>query len=100
MPKGMCRILFERGYNSDLVKTARLSRYSKSGKKEEVDEKGKIKEEFKKYSLTYLLSQCVDFNTEKTDLEALCIQLGTNVGIKSTILYTPKFHCKLAGEGI
>jgi len=47
-----------------------------------------------------LLSQYVDFKTEKTDLENLCIQLGTNIGIKSTILYTPKFHCKLAGEGI
>ena len=45
----MSYILFERGYiDSDLVKTARLSRYSKSGKKEELDEKGKIKEEFKK----------------------------------------------------
>ena len=50
--------------------------------------------------LTHLLSQCSDFVDEITDLEHLCEDISTLHGINSLILFTPKFHCKLAGEGI
>ena len=59
-----------------------------------------IKEDKKEYSLTHLISQCDDFKNEITDLEHLCIEVSKDSLNKSYILFTPKFHCELAGEGI
>ena len=47
----------------------------------------------------HLLSECIDFKSEKSDLEHLASELSNNTN-KSSILFTPKFHCELAGEGI
>ena len=54
----------------------------------------------KQYSLSYLLSQCEDFKNEKKDIEYLCKEMGINSLCCIGILFTPKFHCELAGEGI
>ena len=54
-PKGMLQILYERGYiDPNLVTNPRSMRYSKMGKKEDVDaNSGSIKEDCQKYSLTH-----------------------------------------------
>ena len=41
-----------------------------------------------------LMGQCTDFKEEDTALQFLGKQLGLRV------LFTPKFHCEFAGEGI
>lgn len=40
------------------------------------------------------MGQCADFKEEETALQFLGQQLGLRV------LFTPKFHCEFAGEGI
>ena len=37
---------------------------------------------------------------EKTDIEQLVFNASNNSPNNSSILFTPKFHCELAGEGI
>jgi hypothetical protein len=58
-----------------------------------------LKEASRQYALSYLLQQCTDFKDEKSDLEHLAAELS---GRETTIsiLFTPKYHCELAGEGI
>jgi hypothetical protein len=64
-----------------------------------VGEDGKLKEASQQYALSYLLKQCTDFKEEKSDLEHLATELsGHDTTI--SILFMPKYHCKLAGEGI
>ena len=94
-PKGMLQILWEQGWiDSNLVKTSRTMRYSKSGKKIDMDkETGVIKEECKKFSLVHLLSKCKDFSSEKSDMEMLCDELSSNSPCQHQILFTPKYHC-------
>ena len=101
-PKGMLQVLYERGHiDATKVKNVRSSRYSKNGKKEDYhNDTGLLKEECKQYSLTYMLSRCSDFKNEITDLEHLTKVISEQNHIKSNILFTPKFHCELAGEGI
>ena len=101
-PKGVLQILWERGYiDSKLVKTARSSRYYILSKKDDYDNvTGKLKDDCKKYSLNHVLSTCKDFMNEKADLESLCDEIITTNNTKKSILYIPKFHCELAGEGI
>ena len=98
----MLLVLYKRGYiDITKVKTVRSSRYSKKGKKDDFHEDtGLIKEECKQYSLTYLISQCSDFKNEISDLEHLTKEISKLHNINSEILFTPKFHCELAGEGI
>ena len=96
-PKGMLQILYERGFiNAALVNTARSTRYSKLGKKNDFEkDTGKIMDECKQYSLTHLFSKCSDFTNEITDLEHLCVELSTlHHNITSSVLFTPKFHCE------
>ena len=50
--------------------------------------------------MTYLLSNCSDFKQQKTDIEQLCDELCFNKDYNMFILFTPKYHCELAGEGI
>ena len=45
-------------------------------------------------SLRYLMGCCTDFLEEETALQHLGSQLG------SKVIFTPKFHCEFAGEGI
>ena len=100
-PKGMLQILFERGWIDETkVKTPRSMSYSKEGKKDKhFDEDGKLNDVGREFCLTHLLSECIDFKSEKSDLEHLASELSNNRN-KSSILFTPKFHCELAGEGI
>ena len=71
------------------------------GKKGDLDSiTGMIKNEAKQYLLTYLLSKCTDFTEQKTDINQLCDELSFNYLSKYSILFTPKYHCKLTGEGI
>ena len=100
--KGMLQILYERGFiDTELIKSKRSSRYSIAGKKGGIDWlTGEIKEECKQYSLTHVLSKCIDFKMEKTDIEKLLEEIGSKLGSKSSILYTPKFNCELVGKGI
>jgi hypothetical protein len=47
-----------------------------------------------RYSLRHLLAECHDLKEEETALQYLGSQLGVVVNL------TPKFHAKLAGEGV
>ena len=71
----------------------------KDGRKGDVDADGKLTEEGENYSLNALLMKCTDFRTEVTDLEHLAREIST-VHQLISILFTPKFHCELAGGGI
>ena len=99
-PKGMLQVLWERGWiDPTKVVSSRSMRYSKEGKKEDFGEDGKLKDENRQFVLSHLLQQCKDFKEEMSDLEHLAKELG---GRDATIciVFTPKYHCELAGEGI
>ena len=99
-PKGMLQILWERGWiDSTKVVSSRSMRYSKEGKKGDFGEDGKLKDENRQYVLSHLLKQCKDFKEEMSDLEHLAKELG-GPDATISILFTPKYHCELAGEGI
>ena len=95
-------MLYERGWiDRSLVKTDRSSRYSINGKKTDYDNvTGQLKDDCKKYSLKYLLSNCDDFKEEKCDLEHLTCELSARYDCGCSILFSPKYHCEIAGEGI
>jgi hypothetical protein len=99
-PKGMLQIVWEPGW-IDLTKvvTVRSMRYSNDGKKEHFGQDGKLKEASRQYALSYLLQQCTNFKDEKSDLEHLATELS-EWDTTISILFTPKYHCKLEGEGI
>ena len=76
-------------------------RYLKTGKKEDLDgSSGALKPLVQKYSLSHILSHCSDFTDQLSDLEELAIELGSVIDVNMTVLFTPKFHCELVGEGI
>jgi hypothetical protein len=100
-PKGLLQVLWERGW----IDESNLSKYSKEGKAAWFDQKTKevkpeFESEYKKYSLTYLMSQCPDFKRELSAMEKLVEDLSSGEAFTVTILVTPKYHCELAGEGI
>ena len=98
--KGMLQVLYERGYiDITKVKSARSMRYSKDGKKTDLVD-GALTYVGKQFSLKFILKNCSDFKNEKTDLEHLCNDLSEGCINKIGILFTPKFHCEIAGEGI
>ena len=71
-PKGMLQILWERGWiDATKVVSPRSLRYSKDGKKEDLGEDGKLKDENRQFVLSHLLQQCKDFKEEMSDLEHL-----------------------------
>ena len=98
----MLQILFERGFiGAKLVTKPRMMRYSKDGKKDDINVETKIlKEECKKYLLSHLLSSCPDVYNENTDLEQLCEEVSSISLNSAEIFCTPKFHYKKASEGI
>ena len=51
-------------------------------------------------SLSCVLSSFSDFINQQSDIEELTLELSTCCSYSSSILFTPKFHCELAGEGI
>ena len=46
------------------------------------------------------MSKCSDFTSHKSDIEELVNEVSCNHLYTSVTLFTPKFHCKLAGDGI
>ena len=52
------------------------------------------------YSLSHLLSNCSDFIEQKKDIEQLCNKITVIKDIRFSILFRPKYHCEIAGEGI
>jgi hypothetical protein len=95
-PKGLFQILWERGF-IDLAK--RFSYYSLDGKVRWKDERGEILPMYLPYCLRHLLSECSDFKNEISALEDLASKLSTTSS-DLRIKFTPKYHCKIAGEGI
>ena len=47
------------------------------------------------------MNQCADFMDEMTDLEYMVQELGLELDTECTfrIMFTPKYHCEMAGEG-
>ena len=83
-PKGLKQILHEHG----LINTNNLSWYSQYGKK---DASRKVD---KSTSFCHIMEQCPNFQNELSSLEYLCKKLGVKAS------HSPKFYCKIAGEGI
>ena len=77
------------------------SRYTKMDRKEDKDADGNLTDEGKKYCLSYLRSQCSNFQNEKSAIECILYELSQEDGRRSwyTCDFTPKYHCELAGEG-
>ena len=69
--------------------------------KSDIDaDSGGLKYQFPKYSLVHLMSKYSDFTNQKSDIEELASKFSCAHSYNSNILFTPKFYCKLAGEGI
>ena len=64
-----------------------------------MDENGNMKDECKQFSLTNPLEQFHKFNDKKSGIEHLCADLSKN-NFNIKILFTPKYHYTLAGEGM
>ena len=82
-PKGLLQVLWERGF----INEEELEQY----KLESTDEDGQMIEE---YSLRHLMSNCTDFDTEKSQLQTIAEKYDMEV------IMTPKYHCEIAGCGI
>jgi len=78
--------------------------YVKYERKHWLDQNGNILPQFeldaKKFLLTDLLSECPDFKYEKSAMQKLAEELSKRHQRKIELLISPKYHCKLAGEGI
>jgi hypothetical protein len=74
-------------------------RYSKDRKKEDFGKEGKLKEASQQYALSHHVQQFTNFKDEKSDLEHLATELS-GCDTTMSILFIPKYHCELAGEGI
>jgi hypothetical protein len=79
-PKGMLQTLWKQGF----IDRNNLSKYTMNGRQ---DETGIL---FKETSLTFLMSNCQDFEEE----ESLLLTMGWEMGI--IVDHTPKCHCELA----
>ena len=95
-PKGMLQILWERGW----IDVTKLDHYSEKGKKNHVDDEGKVKEEYIQYVLHNLMTNCKDFVNEKSAMEVLLEKLSAKDTASIKLLTSPKYHCELAGEGV
>jgi hypothetical protein len=95
-PKGALQIAFERGFiNTELP----LSSYSLAGKDTWKDENGDLLQHFRPFCLRSLLGECPDFRNEKSALQNLVEAYSTPTA-SCQVLFTPKYHCEIAGEGI
>ena len=70
------------------------------GKRSQLDDEGKLKREFEKYSLRTLMSRCSNFANEKSAMEHLFNNLSQKAEPTLSMLTFSKYHCKVAGEGI
>jgi hypothetical protein len=82
--KGLMQVLWERGF----IDVNDVSKYTLNGRQ---DASGIL---MKETSLTYLMSNCQDFEDEESLLQTMGREMGVLVD------RTPKCHCELAGEGI
>jgi hypothetical protein len=96
-PKGALQILYERGF---IDPKDDMKKYSMDIKEDWLDEDGDIKDSCKKYYLRRLLEELPDFINAKTELEHLSERLSERYNITVTILFSPKYHCEIAGLGI
>jgi hypothetical protein len=85
--KGLLQVLWERGW----IDEAQLDKYTMDAA---TDGDGEILEGAEDWSLKYLMTSCLDFAEEMTALQHVGSQLGVSV------IFTPKFHAKLSGEGV
>jgi hypothetical protein len=86
-PKGLMQVLWERGW----IDENNIDKYTMDIAK---DNEGEDIEGAKNWSLKCLMASCLDFAEEMTALPHVGHALGVSV------LITPKFHAKMAGEGI
>jgi hypothetical protein len=84
-PKGLLQVLWERG----LILEHSLEKHTLDGRKDTITGVVDLH-----YSLRNLLAECTDLKEDETTLQ----YLGTQLGV--TVQLTPKFHVKLAGEGV
>ena len=63
--KGLLLVLYERG----VIDLSKLSEYSRSGKKKQMDKDGKVMCDCNQYVLTDLMENCDDFNNQKMQLK-------------------------------
>ena len=81
--KGLLQVLWERGWiDEEQIHKYRLDAVNDNGEQDE------------EYSLVALMSSCLDFAEEKSELEATAIEMGAKV------MTTTKYHAEYAGEGI
>jgi len=85
-PKGMFDVAYERGLLD--LKTYYYHQFSVQGALSDTGSR------IDKTSLASLLSKCDDFLNEETMLQQTMKKLG------ATLVRTPKYHCKIAGEGV
>ena len=76
------------------------SLYSLKDKKCQMDEDGKLKKENEIYSLHTLMKRCSDFANKRSVMEHLFLRLSHKADPNLSILTSPKYHCKVVGEGI
>ena len=81
--KGLMQVLWERGW----IDTNNISAYKLFA----YDDEGELITE---YSLRTLMSSCLDYAYEQTQMEYIANQMGTRV------ICTTKYHAEMAGEGI
>ena len=99
-PKGMLQVCYERG----LIDPNKPPSYYKAAiPKAWKDNNGDVKpaheEDVNTRVLPVILSQCEDFRNEISAMEHLCTQLDLD-GCAVELLFSPKYHCELAGLGI
>ena len=70
------------------------------GKKGHFDADGELLDEFKKYSLRWLMEQEQDFREEKSAMEVLLEEIPEGEQFNLMLLVSPKYHCEIAGMGI
>jgi hypothetical protein len=58
-----------------------------------------VKEEYRNFVLTDLLARRQDFAEELTALEWITSELSMD-DCQVSMIYSPKYHCEIAGEGI
>ena len=67
-----------------------------------MDDNGDILPQYRRFFLCTLMANCADFKEEKSAMEVLLEDLTTKSlnNQKVELLVSPKYHCKLAGEGV
>ena len=94
-PKGMFQVLYETGW----IDPEKMDQYRAKAPKDWLDGDGNVKDEHRDFVLTDLLARRQDFANELTSLEWITSELTTD-DCCVLMIYSPKYHCEIAGEGI